>query len=110
MALRRSDQPRLDHLAAKAAEYRAQASLASDPKRRRRHERSAKTFERSLRMERAFPIQVYLWGTAGVVVLLPWSLLAHAHHVVAGLVCSGVALIVLVLVKVRRRPGTRFRR
>lgn len=83
--------------------------LTSDPARRRRHERSAKTFERSLRMERAFPIQVWLWGAAVVLVMLPWGLLAHAHHVVAGLACSGVVLVLLVVIKLRRARGQRAR-
>jgi hypothetical protein len=103
----RPDRPRLDHLAAKAAEQRAEATDASDPKRRADHIKAARTFERSLRLERAFPIQVWRWGASGVVVLLPWAFLAHSHHVVLGLVGSGIVLLAIAIVRFRVRRSRR---
>ncbi|HUC15634.1 MAG TPA: hypothetical protein VMS00_14385 [Acidimicrobiales bacterium] len=92
------------------AEHRSAAEAASDPEARAYHDRAAKGYDVSLRMETSFPIGVWLLGAAAICVVLPWALLAHDHHPVPGLIVSGAVLVFFVALKLERTRRHRTER
>lgn len=103
MLKNRRDQARLDYLQARAAEYRARADQAADPRERAELLTAARRFDRMYRTERTFPIGIWLFWARIILVMLPWGLLAGNHHPVLGLVLSGLVLVILVAFSVRKR-------
>jgi hypothetical protein len=103
MLKNRRDQARLDYLQTRAAEFRARAEQATEPRERAKNLTAARRFDHMYRTERTFPIGVWLFWARVILVLLPWGLLAGNHHPVLGLLLSGLVLVVLVAFAVRKR-------
>jgi hypothetical protein len=76
----RGDKRRLQRLEDTSARYRALAEQTDNERLRGRYIRGAKRLDRVPRWQRIYPMSVWLWGGAVVLVLLPWSLLTRYAH------------------------------
>jgi hypothetical protein len=95
-------------MTARIEEYHRLADESADPKQKAMYTRRAQGLERDRRYQQIYPLSVWLWSSSVVCVMLPWGLLAHAHHVVAGLIGSGVVFVALILLRYRLRARRRW--
>src|SRR5437870_5782008 len=65
MLKNRRDQARLDYLQTRAAEFRARAEQATEPRERAKNLTAARRFDHMYRTERTFPIGVWLFWARG---------------------------------------------
>lgn len=87
----RGDRRRLQRSEDASARYRALAEQTDNERLRRRYIRGAKRLDRVRRSQQIYPASITLWGSAVVLVLLPWSLLTRYAHEGGGVcwpVCS----------------------
>jgi hypothetical protein len=97
--LNKHDRARIGRVSQKIDEYYRRAEQTDDLVKRERYLVLAKRGEKSRKMQRTFPGSFVLWGMAGILILIPWSLLSHAGIENWGFVGSFVVFGFLVTLK-----------
>jgi Flp pilus assembly protein TadB len=103
--LSRADRERVARIERNSERFRLLAENESDEHRKARYLRTSERLARVARVRRIYPLSVWLWGAAVVLVLIPWALLNRLGYSGVGVAAS--AALALVLVELRRRRRRR---
>lgn len=106
--LSRQDREEVAELERASERFRLRAEAELDDDRSARLARSSRRLARLARVRRIYPLTVWLWGAAAVVVVTPWAVLNRVGDGTTGVVASGVVGILLLGLRRRRTHRERL--